>query len=441
MGRCRLCHAISLSMMILHCALALPVEDGSVPNNDAPFQLIVNPKLVNRFTTHNMTLLCEHNSNVQTRLDEIFRMRIVKKSETGWDMIAEQRDVVQNPSVNGNVRASANIKGDISTVFLQISWDTVGDASFGVFKCDVTGFDARANVVTESSPEFEIREFQNFIEHFENLSKETKMKVEELKNWTENEVYELKKDFHDIENSIATLQRNKTSCDCERRLSSVETLLGSLTQWPGGFYALLRPKTGCPVDLAFFGGSDSFHKIHSESQSSLDPGDLQSQAFSPLTSFRVGSDNFFYMQFCEITRQFNLTPWPLGSFCIHKLLHHPCPAPFTTGRVSIDTENTGFAGDARNNIADRVYDPTLTFCCQGNSSATGPIRLPTESPFLLYRYGDVCQDVRGMSVSEEFIRINTDDSGLVDDLYGVYPDLDRVGSSGIKFYLCYYTKL
>ena len=420
----------------LYCALALPVQDGS--DQEEPFQLTVNPKLVNRYTTKNMTLRCDHNPGVQTNMDEIFRMRIMKKSDAGWDFVAEQRDVVQTPSVTGHVRATANIRGVMSTVFLQVSWDTVGNDSFGVFRCDVTGFDAKANIVTESSSEVEIQEFQNFIGHFESLSKEAAEKVRELQNWTETEIFHLKQDFNGLKKSVAEIQTNQPSF--ENRLVKLETFLGGLTQWPGGFYALLQPKTGCPVDLAFFGGTHRFHKIHSESQPSLDPDDNQSTAFSILTSIRVNSKKFVVLEFCEVTRQFNTASWPRGSFCVHKIFHQSCPAGFTSGRVAIDTENTDFSGDARNNIADRVYDPYLYFCCQNRSSAEVPIQLPTDSPFLLYRYGGVCQKVQGMSVSEEFIQINTDDTGLVDYLYH-NPDLDRPGSSGIKFHLCYYTKL
>ena len=33
-----------------------------------------------------------------------------------------------------------------------------------------------------------------------------------------------------------------------RNSSGVETFLSGLTQWPGGLYALLQPKTGCSVE-------------------------------------------------------------------------------------------------------------------------------------------------------------------------------------------------
>ena len=605
------CQAFLLaSLLVLQRGLALPARD--VTSQESPFQLRVTPAVINRHSAEEMTLRCDHNSAGQTSLIDVLSLRIVKKSGSVWDVIAEQKDTEDHPTAEKGVTASANIKGDISTFFLQTRWDTVEEESFGVFRCDVTGYDINAMVVTESSPEVAIYDIGNVIGHFVSVANKTKERVKELKNWTEveisqlktglggqeksteneiiqlknstdtklselktgldnqkkstenkiiqlknstdtkisqlklglvgkeistenkiiqlknstdTEISQLKTGLHDhekstenkiiqlknstqsriiqlksstenkiiqlkkstdteisrlktglddqekstenkiiqlknstdtkisqlklglvgkeksvaaVESSVATLQTNQVSYD--NRLATLETFLGRLTQWPGGFYALLQPKTGCPVDLAFFGGTHRFLQIHTESQSSSDPSDSHSSAFLEMTAFRVDSKNFVSLEFCEVNRQFNTASWPRGSFCVIKLFYKPCPTGFSSGHVSIETENSDFSGAGRNNVVDTLEYPIIQFCCQNSSPAEVPIQLPTDSPFLLYRYGGVCQKVQGMSVSEEFIRINTEDTFNTDELGKPHPDVDQTGISVIKFNLCYYTK-
>ena len=401
-----------LIFLVSHLGLALPIQD--VSHSEMPFRLTVTPEFVSRHTTNNMTLRCERNLSVQTKMVEIFRIRILKQSASGWDLIAEKRDNVDFPTVTGAAVASANISGDITNVFLQATWDNIENDSFGVFTCYAMGFDVKAYPVMESSAEIDVHETQSLVAHAGGLSNATHSKLEDLVKWNIDEISELK-----------------------RNLNRVNIFLDSLTQWPGGYYALLQPKTGCPVDLAFFGGTHKFHKIHTESQSSSDKSDIYSSVFSSKTLSSQGNNNFFNLEFCEVTRQFNKSNWPQGSFCIHKVHHYSCPSGFTDGRVYIDTENIDPSGDARNNVADTVHDPYFYFCCQDGGLASDPIQLPTSSPFLLYRYGGECQSVQGMSVSEEFIQINTELYRNDDSVYVTHPDVDRPGSV-IKFHLCYY---
>ena len=424
----------------------------------------MTPALVNRYTAKNMTLRCDHNPGVQTEISQVFRIRILKKSTSGWSLVAEQRDNENSPRVTGNLTASANVNSGVSGAFLQVSWLDVGEDNFGVYICEVLGFDISNRLASVPSLELDIHEFEFPTEYFKSLSKETHDTVIALKKTTDSEIPSLKKDIIGVHELVDTIHQNQSSIlsqidkfetsqsslkssveELETRVSSMqsslticETKLNSLTQWPGGFYALLQPKTGCLVDLAFFGGTHKFHTIHTESQSSSDPSnDFNVAAFSPLTSFTGDKKNFVTIEFCEVKRQFNTAPWPNGSFCINKILFEPCPDGFTSGYVIFDTEDTDGSGYAINNVASRVINPTLHFCCEKTGSAETPIELPTSSPFLLYRLGGDCQTVQGMTVFSQVLQFNTEDSGNRDKFSGAYPDIDRPGSV-IKFNMCYY---
>ncbi|KAK3728715.1 hypothetical protein RRG08_041898 [Elysia crispata] len=390
-------------LLALHPSLTLQNQNGFA------FKLTVTPTSINRYTTNVMTLRCERNSDVQTKMAEIFRIRILKKSGSGWDLVAEQRDNENSPDVVGAVSATAGIQDGISNAFLQVTWDRINDDTFGAFKCVAMGFDVMANSVTENSAEIDVQESKNQNGPGANAK------------------------IGDLAKSGDRISR------IEKRLNKVSSLLDSLIQWPGGFYALLQPKTGCPVDLAFFGGTHKFHKIHTESQSN--PINIHSSAFSRMTRSQDGNNHFFTVEFCEVTRQFNTAEWPQGSFCIHKLYHESCPAGFTQGAVQLDDDDNEQAGEARNNVATSVNNPQFHFCCQNNGSASTPIQLPTSSPFLLYRFGGECQAVQGMTFSQEFLQIDTEDLLNLDNHSGSYPDVDRPAPSLMMFHLCYYTKL
>ena len=111
------------TLLVLHRSLAflntgLDTDLETVdPDPGKPFQLTVSPAQVNRYTTETMTLRCERNPKVNTDIDQIFTMKIVKQSKTGWSLVAEQRVAEDSPRVEGNVTASSDVTGDFSDVF------------------------------------------------------------------------------------------------------------------------------------------------------------------------------------------------------------------------------------------------------------------------------------------------------------------------------------
>ncbi|GFS23912.1 apextrin-like protein 1 [Elysia marginata] len=473
----------SLLVLVLQKGLTLPVQDVSDPS--MPLQLIVTLALVNRYTAKTMRLRCEHNPSVPSKLDEIFIIRIFKQSTSGWDLVAGQQKLLTSPKVTGSVTASANVGGDISEVFLQVLWDTLGPDCFGVFKCNVMGFDSNGDTVTERSSIIQVQEFKNVIHYLIGLTKDTQEKMTEMEDFTDTEIARLNSGLDSLESRITQQDRstdsqisqmekeikdNKVSLaaagaeisgikddlqdneilvggiesnqvSTEHRVAQLESLRANSIYWPVGFYALLKPKTGCPVDLAFHGGKRSYLKPHTQSQSSSDPADSHSSAFPRNTKSIVGSNKFVTLEFCEVFRQFNTKSWPKGSFCVNKLISKSCPSEFTDGYVDFDTEDSNDASEGKHDVANSNRDPYVYFCCQTSASASTPIQLPTHSPFFLYRKGGVCQAVQGMSVSEEYVQINTEDSSNDDSFSGSYPDVTRPGSSVIKLNMCYYTKL
>ncbi|GFR60747.1 apextrin-like protein 1 [Elysia marginata] len=512
--------SVLASLLVLHWGLAVPIQDVSDPS--MPFQLTVSPGLVNRYTTEEMSLRCGRNPSVPTKLAEIFRIRIAKQSPSGWDLVAEQRDNVDRPTVVGNVTASARLKGNISDVFLKISCDVKGQDCFGVFKCNVMGFDTDDDARAEKSSTLKVYKFKNFMHHLISVSEDTEDKMLEIENFTDTAIARLNNGFQRLAKSVQTNQstfdsrldslkarmtqqeisidteiseikerltekeealctnqsvvetrlskietlqsdlekflgnfvaatRTNQSLDEHRfdriesnqvshedRLAKLESMLESLSYWPAGHYALLRPKSGCPTGPAFSGDTQSYLKLHAESQSSSSQGSSHSSAFSGNTKSTVDSKDFVTLEFCEVTIEFNTARWPQGSFCVHKLLDQSCPAGFTDGHVYFDTEDTDDSTEVRTNAAAGTK---LYFCCQNATSAYVPIQLPTHSPFLLYRFGGVCQAVQGMSVSQEYVQINTEDDSNNDYLRDWHPDIDQPGPSAIKLNLCYYKNL
>ncbi|KAK3765074.1 hypothetical protein RRG08_028497 [Elysia crispata] len=89
-------------LFVLHLGLAIPVQNVSDPR--MPFQLTVSPPFVSRYTAQNMTLRCDRNPDVQTKMAEVSRIRILKQSTSGWDLVAEKRDIVSSPIVSLSVR-------------------------------------------------------------------------------------------------------------------------------------------------------------------------------------------------------------------------------------------------------------------------------------------------------------------------------------------------
>lgn len=71
-----------------------------------------------------------------------------------------------------------------------------------------------------------------------------------------------------------------------------------------------------------------------------------------------------------------------------------------------------------------------------DGSAYSYISLPNTDPFYLMRYTSSCQRVHGMSVREEIIEMDDEDTLNSDTLSGSHPM--ESGSGNHRLYYCYY---
>ncbi|KAK3704114.1 hypothetical protein RRG08_017278 [Elysia crispata] len=436
-------HQVSLVVVLL--MLKCGLGDGDVADSGRPFLLTGSPSRINRYMNTQVTLDCEHNPS-DTSMTKVFRMKIARKSELGWTTIVEQRDIWNSPRGERVLKKFGNIPDDISEAHLQVVLSTLDATTYGIFMCTVIGYDSFNDFVSSKTLELNIQESEIPTKYLLDIVIEHQHQLDRLKEETKTNNIELQTAIKDLQQSMSEFFKNQSALqnrldnvqtnlsmvgNTERYVTSkileLETFRNSTIQWPAGFYALLQPKTGCPVDMAFFGGTHRFQKFHVQRKplGGASSSKSHSSAFSNTTHFHADRKGYFSLEFCEVTKEFNTSPWPRGSFCVNKILHHRCPGGFSAGSVLVDTEDRHRSGDARNNVADRIVNPTLYFCCQRSASPLRPVRLPTSSPFLLYRLGGSCQLVEGMAVNEEFVRIHTETDGNGNQVSSSHgPDLD-----------------
>ncbi|GFN85143.1 hypothetical protein PoB_001164900 [Plakobranchus ocellatus] len=96
-----------------------------------PFDLTYTPAHVVRHVTRDVKLLCAHQTDDQTQLQEVSWIRMLMKTSSGWGLLAEQRDNEDEPQSTYNVSVSGRITKDIKDTFLQITWPVATEETFG----------------------------------------------------------------------------------------------------------------------------------------------------------------------------------------------------------------------------------------------------------------------------------------------------------------------
>nr|XP_042905394.1 uncharacterized protein LOC107445139 [Parasteatoda tepidariorum] len=240
-----------------------------------------------------------------------------------------------------------------------------------------------------------------------------------------------------------------------------ESKLGeSKLMWPEGLYGLPMPVSGCPSSKNFTWKTGyRYHDIQYDiiqdtkvlhwSEGCLLKGGLQKE-----TVEGVQRRSGVVQHFCMKTSHYNSTnssqEWPAGKYCIFQY-GDSCPPKFTNGNITLrDTHNS-----PSHNKVDGFYPKgnytsqttTINFCCRDDDRADNPIILPNDDPFYLFKYGDNCQKVEGMSEMEHYFHFNEDvepwkkmekEDGLP-KYGGMHPNIDKdTYEKGIAIYYCYY---
>ncbi|XP_052089245.1 uncharacterized protein LOC127725986, partial [Mytilus californianus] len=202
--------------------------------------------------------------------------------------------------------------------------------------------------------------------------------------------------------------------------------------WPYGTYGLYHPKSGCPK--AAFAWAEGWNRQDAEDHDN-------NNAWSPGIHLddSVRSDGKPIFHFCIKTMNENTEykrDWPKGNYCILKKGN--CPQGFNVGSIKWDDEDHDNANSHDGTLPDGSYgkDTTINFCCRNDGNYQTAILLPVDSPFYLLKYTSPCQEVFGMTVSEEFYKMDTEDHDNTDSSSGAHP---YISSYPIQ-YFCYYER-
>ena len=203
--------------------------------------------------------------------------------------------------------------------------------------------------------------------------------------------------------------------------------------WLSGTFALPEPVSGCP--LGFYTGSitqDTYNLVHDNSAS---------QNIDQRLNVNVLSGSV-ETNFCVKTSEFDdeQLNWPRGSYCIGQK-GIMCPSGFREGFIKWDDKDFRNKNEHKGELPEGKYDDNtvINFCCRSdNGNPTNPIQLPTEKPFVLYRYGHECQKVTGMRVVEDYILWNDEFAFNKDETGGSFP-YDDGGNKKHKLHYCHYS--
>ncbi|CAL1532017.1 unnamed protein product [Lymnaea stagnalis] len=442
---------IMLKSRALICVLTLA---ALVSISCASFLLTLSPNAITQGLTENATLRCNYwGEAALSKLYSVTRVQIRKDRGDGashlFAELASNENVVTLKWFSDSVIVRGNASS-IGETYLEITWPVAVDDLFGRFACDVSGFDANGAILTETSPTLEITE-ANYTVH-EVMRLLAVLKTEQ-KTYCDERVRAAEESFsmriREVEanhTAMLYLLANELKSETNQTLSTatefseeirgqVETIL-SLTLhqfWPEGFYGLLMPELGCPYD-------NGVQWTTGHLQFRTDPSDPNNDTVSEVSRLKKpvleknGTEHFVNQFYCVSRKSGEGPRWPMGSYCFHKLEGSDCPWGFEAGAINMGVA-TSEQGNAPSYLVagDSTY---LSFCCRSDSPANVSIELPNLKPFYLYRLKGTCQEVTGMSVTPEFMTIDTVNGA---DFFNiVVPDGTL---NDVRFELCYYQKL
>eukprot|EP00918_Siedleckia_nematoides_P084276 GHVU01185018.1.p1 GENE.GHVU01185018.1~~GHVU01185018.1.p1 ORF type:complete len:533 (-),score=47.49 GHVU01185018.1:199-1797(-) len=203
-----------------------------------------------------------------------------------------------------------------------------------------------------------------------------------------------------------------------------------LRQWPDGTYGLLRVNTGCPS------GSWSWGKRYHDTEDSNGANSWSSS----LHMAGYKAKNNMAWEFCMKTSSSHLgISWPAGSsrYCI--FAKHGCPNGFSKGSLYFDDEDKNNKNQQSGTLPDGNYDRNTRyyFCCS-NSMTQVDIKLPIDTPFILFPLNG-CPAVDKMTYTTEWFHWDCEDKNNKNSRSWPHPkETDR--GRNMRIEMCYYKR-
>ncbi|GFR76647.1 apextrin-like protein 2 [Elysia marginata] len=202
-----------------------------------PFRLTYSPAHIVAYITRDVTLRCEDDVFAgASSLEEVSRIRILKNSPAGWNMVAELRDLEDRPRKTLNVTVSGKIGQIVRNTFLEVTWDIATKETPGTYMCELIGFDKNwhhgsieftselvikeENVTTDDivdvlrdlrrevvSIEERTNKYEDFLSSFDDSYKDIKQKTGNHSV----DITSIKKDIGALHSKISSAAKNFTS--------------------------------------------------------------------------------------------------------------------------------------------------------------------------------------------------------------------------------------
>ncbi|GFR69262.1 hypothetical protein ElyMa_005626200 [Elysia marginata] len=141
--------ATGLVLLMIFLSQASGRGQSSSPNPRRPFSLTLNTPHVILDVTRNIRLDCGYDGKAASQIRYVSSVRLMKKSNPGWTKIAETK------WYNVSLRARTDKKSNEKNL-LKYRWNVADESVFGIYRCDVIGFDKMAASIHESSTKLEL---------------------------------------------------------------------------------------------------------------------------------------------------------------------------------------------------------------------------------------------------------------------------------------------
>ncbi|XP_071095969.1 uncharacterized protein [Haliotis cracherodii] len=226
-------------------------------------------------------------------------------------------------------------------------------------------------------------------------------------------------------NAYPSLKKQQIGKDIDLRIPLI---------WPLGTYGLMQPKTGCPTGGASWAEGWNYEDLENTlTLNHASSGIHLRGSFPDKGNFKY----YFCMKGKPKVSDWDMD-WPSGDYCILK--YGNCPSGFKDGYIQLDDNDVPNINKHGGTLPDGSFgkNTRIDFCCRDDALPTNPMYLPTEKPFFLFLYNRECQKVQGMTLTQEYLIYDTEDTSTRDHYGGAHPGIFHTGRKpGVHF--CYYS--